>query len=303
MKPARSFYKPIIASLVLLALAASACSPQTLESAVEQSSLGLSSQGQASKAQPSTDPLHNNLLYAVAWKQTAAEHHALYHQGFNMARLRLELALANRESDAKPLAIVSDVDETLLLANDYWGYLISQGQDFFDDSSWDRWVPENRMVASPGAVEFLRFCEANDVEVFYVTNRDQGDETYELALGNLRAAGFPYVDRQHLTVLIESSNKEIAQNEIRQTHEVVAYLGDSLNDFARKYYSTDVDERLGLMEEDADKFGRSFILFPNPTDGHWIRAIFGDSEPPASDQNRQIFKDAAMRSVWGQTTP
>ena len=60
----------------------------------------------------------NNLSYSVAWKQTAAEHRALYHQGFNIARLRIESALTGNEG-GKPLAIISDIDETLLLANDY----------------------------------------------------------------------------------------------------------------------------------------------------------------------------------------
>ncbi len=240
----------------------------------------------------------NNLTMAMAWKQTAAEYRALYHQGFNLARLRVELALAQAGDNSKPLAVISDVDETLLLANDYWGYLISQGQDFFDDRSWDKWIAESRTVASPGAVEFLRFCEANKVEVFYVTNRDQGESTDRLALENLSAAGFPYVDGQHLRVLRESSNKEITQQEIRQEHEVVVLLGDNLNDFARKYYSTDVEQRLALMEEDKDHYGQDYIIFPNPTDGHWIRAIFGDSEPPPSNENRLLLKEAATRSAW-----
>ena len=240
----------------------------------------------------------NNLTYAVAWKQTAAEHHALYYQGFNLATMRVELALASREPGSKPLAIVSDVDETLLLANDYWGYLINQGQDFFADTSWDRWVAENRFTASPGALDFLRFCAANRVEVFYVTNRDQGEETAALALENLRSVGFPDVDEKHLTVLRASSNKEIVQQQIAQEYEIVALLGDNLNDFARKYYATGVNVRLGLMDEDRDQYGRKYILFPNPTDGHWIRAIFGESEPLPSEDNRETFLDAATRSAW-----
>jgi len=240
----------------------------------------------------------NNLTMAVAWKQTAAEFRALYHQGFNLARLRVELALAQRQEGSKPLAIISDVDETLLLANDYWGYLVSNDQDFFDDASWDRWVAENRIVASPGALEFLNFCVTNGVELFYVTNRDQGEATVELAIGNLTAVGFPSVDESHLRVLRETSNKEVVQQAIREDYEVVVLLGDNLNDFARRYYSTDVQQRLSLMEEDRERYGRDYILFPNPTDGHWIRAIFGESEPAPSDENRAIFRDAATRAAW-----
>ena len=242
--------------------------------------------------------LENNLTMAMAWKQTAAEYRALYHQGFNLARLRVELALAQKQDGSLPLAIISDVDETLLLANGYWGYLIEQGRDFFDDAIWDRWVAENRAVASPGALEFLEFCVANGVEIFYVTNRDQGDSTVDLALDNLSAVGFPSVDRAHLRVLRETSNKEQVQQQIREDHEVVVLLGDNLNDFARRYYSTDLEQRLSLMEEDRERYGRDYILFPNPTDGHWIRAIFGDSEPPPSDANRSILKHAATRSAW-----
>lgn len=252
-----------------------------------------------SVAQAAADhDIENNLMMAMAWKQTAAEYRALYHQGFNLARLRVELALAERDEDSRPLAIISDVDETVLLANDYWGYLIGQGQDFFDDSSWDRWVAENRVVASPGALEFLNFCVANGVEIFYVTNRDQGEATTQLALENLNSVGFPSVDAAHLRVLRETSNKEPVQQEIRADYEVVALLGDNLNDFSRRYYSTDVEDRLGLMEQDSERFGSDYILFPNPTDGHWVRAIFGESEPPATDANRAILRDSAMRTAW-----
>jgi 5'-nucleotidase (lipoprotein e(P4) family) len=242
--------------------------------------------------------IENNLMMAMAWKQTAAEFRALYHQGFNIARMRVEIALAQKQDDSLPLAIISDVDETLLLANDYWGYLITQGQDFFDDASWDRWIEENRSVASPGALEFLNFCVSNSVEIFYVTNRDQGETTVQLAIENLNAVGFPLVDTAHLRVLRESSNKELVQQRIREDYEVVALLGDNLNDFARRYYSTDIDQRMSLMEQDKDRYGRDYIIFPNPTDGHWIRAIFGESEPAGSDENRGILKDAATRAAW-----
>lgn len=239
----------------------------------------------------------NNLAYSVAWKQTAAEHRALYHQGFNIARLRVEMALAD-EQRSKPLAIISDVDETLLLANNYWGYLISNEQDFFDDESWDLWVAQNQFIPSPGSLEFLRFCEDNQVEVFYVTNRDQGEATYSLAQNNLQSAGFPMVDSEHLTVLRETSNKEEIQQNIMEDYDVVVMLGDNLNDFSRSFYLTDIDQRQILVNETSINFGNKFILFPNPTDGHWVRAIFGESEPSESPLNRQILHSAAKRTAW-----
>lgn len=243
---------------------------------------------------------NNPLAYSVAWKQTAAEHRALFHQGFNIARMRVQQAITERSNNEnkKPLAIITDIDETILLANAYWGYLIGNNQDFFDDTSWDQWVGDNEFTSSPGSTAFLKFCEDNDVEVFYVTNRNQGEETFQLALDNLRAAHLPFAQPANLRVLRSTSNKEEVQDTIREKYEVVALLGDNLNDFSRKYYSTDVDERARLMSEDSASFGHEYILFPNPTDGHWIRAIFGQSEPAPNDENRNILRDAASRNRW-----
>lgn len=247
---------------------------------------------------PTGNGANNLLISAVAWKQTAAEYRALYYQAFNLARMQLDLALKARKPGDKPLAVITDIDDTVLNASNYWGYMIDQNKDFFDDPIWDKWIPDNKLTATPGSVEFFKYAQAQGVEVFYVSSRDQGDKTFEYALGNLNAVGFPFVDDKHVTILRESSNKEPRQNEIAQKYNVVVMLGDNLNDFKRKYYVKNVDERIRLMEEDKELFGRKFIVLPNPTDGHWIRAIFGDSEPPPSDQNREIFKKAATRSAW-----
>ena len=248
---------------------------------------------------PSGTGVNNALLYAVAWKQTAAEYRALYYQGFNLARTQVELALAKRKDGDKPLAVVTDMDDTILHALNYWGHLVNQNKDYFDDPVWDSWIPENKVTASPGSTEFLKFCADNQVEVFYVTSREQGEQTYDFAMGHLKLLGFPYADTQHLTVLRDTSNKEKRQNEIMQKFEVVVFLGDNLNDFRRKFYiKNDVDARLKMMETEREQYGRKYILFPNPTDGHWLAAIFGDSEPPPTDTNREIMKKAATRSAW-----
>lgn len=239
------------------------------------------------------------LLYALAWKQTAAEYQALYYQGFNIARMQVQAALELRQPGDKPLAVVTDVDDTVLHSLTYWGHLVQRNMDFFDDAIWDRWVASNRVTPTPGALEFLEFCAQNNVEVFYVTSRDQGENTFELALENLRAVSFPFVDQEHVTVLRDSSNKEPRQDALMEQFNVVTFLGDNLNDFRRKYYiRSDVEGRIAAMVQDKEKFGREYVIFPNPTDGQWLAAIFGDSEPAATDANREILKDAASRQRW-----
>jgi len=59
-----------------------------------------------------------------------------------------------------------------------------------------------------------------------------------------------------------------------------------------------VEQRIDLTEQEKTRFGSEYVLFPNPTDGHWIRAIFGESEPAPSDSNRETLKSAATRRTW-----
>ena len=247
---------------------------------------------------PETTVRSNLLVDAVAWRQTAAEFRALYYQGFNVAKARLDQALANQKPGDKKPAIISDIDDTILSSNTYWGFLIGQDKEFFDDAVWDRWVAANGPTLTPGALEFLEYAKSRGVEIFYVSSRDQGDKTYEYALNNLRALKVPYADEAHVTILRESSNKEPAQHKIAEQYNVLLMLGDNLNDFERSFYVDKVEQRAQLVDASRSKFGGQYIIFPNPTDGHWLKAIFGESEPADTPANRAKFREAAEQGAW-----
>ena len=242
--------------------------------------------------------IQNPLLWAVAWSSTAAEFAALCHQAFNFAKFRVDQAVQQHDGSKRPLAVIADMDNTIVHAASYWGYLINEGIDFFNDDIWDEWIPKNLITLVPGAEEFLRHCEKQSVEVFYVTNRDQGPNTYNYALKQLQYLEIPFADREHLTVFQDSSDKTPAREAISATHELTLLLGDNLNDFKRDYYIDDIDERFALVERDKEDLGSRFIILPNATDGHWVRAIFGESEPAATAENRQILLEAATRQAW-----
>ena len=252
-------------------------------------------------AQACDDKLRNGLLWAVAYKQTAAEFYALCHQAYNLARMRIDLALTQHHPDDRPLAVITDMDNTILHALSYWGHLVNEGKDFFDDAIWDAWVSKNLISAVPGSLDFFNYCRSQNVAVFYVTNRDQGERTFEYALAHLKHLKFPIDGEDKLFVFRDTSDKTPARRQIEQTHKVVLMLGDNLNDYRRDYYVKGVDERRALMERDRNDWGTKFVLVPNPTDGHWVRAIFGESEPLPTEENRRILKDAATRLAWDGT--
>lgn len=51
--------------------------------------------------------------------------------------------------------------------------------------------------------------------------------------------------------------------------------------------------RIAKMEEDKALFGNKYIVFPNPTDGHWMAAIVGTSEPEDTPETRATLRKAA----------
>lgn len=114
----------------------------------------------------------------------------------------------------------------------------------------------------------------------------------------MRALRMPFADAEHVTILRDSSNKEPAQKAIAAQYDVLLMLGDNLNDFQRRYYVDDVMQRNRLLDEDRKAFGEKYVIFPNPTDGHWMKAIFGESEPADTPANRVRFRAAASQGAW-----
>lgn len=253
----------------------------------------------APRASAAPNEVQNIFSAAVAWRQTAAERDMLYIQGFNLAKARLDAALAQRHRHRhgrrrKKLVFISDIDDTVLDSNSYWALLLAAGKQAFDDPLWDEWVAANGPTATPGAVDFTHYARRRGVQIFYVSSRDQGPNTQQYGIANLKKAGLAFADDAHVTILRDSSNKEPAQQAIAAKYDVIAYLGDNLNDFRRRYYVNSVQQRKQLAMEDAEHFGSDYILFPNNTDGHWLKAIFGDSEPPDTPEYRRRMLEAAM---------
>jgi predicted secreted acid phosphatase len=107
----------------------------------------------------------NSLLWTAAWKQSAAENFALCHQAYNLARLRVENALLRRFVGGKSLAVITDMDDTIMHARSCWGHLIREGKEFFDDLIWDEWLPHNKITVAPGTKSFFDLCHDNQVTI------------------------------------------------------------------------------------------------------------------------------------------
>lgn len=208
-------------------------------------------------------------IFTTLFQQRAAEYRALCYQAYNIAYLRLDEAM--RSTHAKPLAIVTDIDETVLDNSSYAAHQALIGRDY-DATSWAEFTNKGISDTVPGAYHFLQYAASKGVEIFYITNREQNERAGTLL--NLKKFGFPNADEAHLLTKQGSSGKETRRQTVAATHDIVLLLGDNLSDFSFLFDKKPVDERFAATNGVASEFGKRFIVLPNPVYGDWEAALF-----------------------------
>lgn len=118
---------------------------------------GVSSQ-EVSKIQnkQAISPTLGGKLFTAAWMQRSAEYQALCIQSFDWAKHRLADIIAKHQG--KPLAIVTDIDETIIDNSPNAVHQALNGEDY-TDKSWDEWCDRADAVALAGAVKFFNYAD------------------------------------------------------------------------------------------------------------------------------------------------
>ncbi len=271
-------------------------------------------------------------LNSVTWMQGSEEYRALMLGAYNMARQNLDHALEDRTWTALPSqvpansdeasalgklppAVILDVDETVLGTLPYQAWLVKKGRPF-THISWHAWVSEAGAEAIPGALEFVHYAMEKGVTVFYLSNRadrgaldlnvngqiDPGEEQVDLepfTISNLVRLGF--LPQRNISnddsVLLRgetgrdgqlkkgwaSSDKTDRRESLSTDYRVVLILGDNLNDFV----SEDIPEAPNRA-----RWGRSWIMLPNPIYGPWEKRLYGVRHPLSDEEKIQIKLDS-----------
>jgi len=211
-------------------------------------------------------------LWSSLFQQKAAEYKALCFQAYNIARLRLDEALTIPSS--KPKAIITDIDETFLDNSAFPVHQALQGKDY-EATAWQEWTAKAAADTIVGALSFFNYAASKNVQVFYITNRDEKDKAGTMQ--NLRRYNFPFVDNDHVMVRQTTSGKEARRQAVAAQYEIVLLLGDNLSDFSSLFDKKSTAERTETVRQLAGEFGRKFIVLPNANYGGWEDAIYGNS--------------------------
>ena len=201
--------------------------------------------------------------HSMYWHKNSAEYKALCLQAYNAAKNKLDIELSKNIDET--LAIVADIDETILNNTPYNEMLINQNTSF-NQENWSDWVNKKIATAVPGSLDFFNYADSKGVEIIYLSNRRV--ENYEPTKENLISLGFPFKESTQMLLRTNSRDKDERRKSI-ENYNIIMFVGDNLGDFDSTFFDKDNEERWEISKSKKEKFGDSFILIPNLIYGEW----------------------------------
>lgn len=234
----------------------------------------------------------NYLSAASLFVTRSAEYRALCYQAFQTATWQLKV-IAAQSPDAE-LAVVLDLDETVLDNSPYSAWQVSSGQPYSPES-WAKWVNLAQAEAVPGASAFLHFADSLGVALFYISNRDSSALTATIA--NMQNLGLPQLDEDHFYLKTESSGKASRrQAVIDRGYTIALLIGDNLGDFHEQWDKSSTGDRTTMANAEADRFGQRYIVLPNPIYGSWEGALY-NFDRSLSDAQRDSIRSQLLKET------
>ena len=212
-------------------------------------------------------------IQAQVWTQNSAEYRALCYQAFNAAKMNLDALFFFEKEYDKPLAIIADVDETVLDNSPYDGKLILNNTTY-NRESWVEWGNLEIAKAIPGSLEFLIYASEKNVEIFYISNRYS--EQLDATVNNLKKLGFPDAKKSNVLLRGDTRSKSERRKSVSDNYEIIMLIGDNLSDFNDEFEIKLYDERSDQTDKLKNEFGTKLIVLPNPNYGDWeSNGLFG----------------------------
>jgi 5'-nucleotidase (lipoprotein e(P4) family) len=250
-------------------------------------------QAQARAEEYRSPPPH---LHANLWMQTSAEYQALCRQTFNTALREIQQAVkgAKRRQgrpigpDRKPLAVVADLDETILdnsrFQSEMDAAVWADGMDVgYTKKRWEQWERDNagEVGLVPGAGPFIAEVEKLSVVMVYISNRLESlkDSTIRaLAHNGINTEGLQEGLQSRLLLSNGVSSKQARIKQTEENFQVIAYLGDNMADFPGETEQPEgVAQRLATrrqqVEGAAQLWGTRWFMLPNPVYGNWDQIL------------------------------
>jgi 5'-nucleotidase (lipoprotein e(P4) family) len=167
--------------------------------------------------------------------------------------------------EGKKLAVVVDLDETMLDNSAYAAWQVANGKGYSKES-WERWVASEKATEVPGAAAFANTVVDNGGEIFYISNRSA--KQTQSTINNMKALGFPMADNTHVLGKVDSSDKKSRVDSVKaKGFTIVTFAGDNLDDFDSTVHGKLNAERREHVNATKGEYGSKRIVLPNSNYG------------------------------------
>lgn len=225
-------------------------------------------------------------VQAILFHQFGSEYRALCYQAYNLAAEKLKAKV--KANPKGKLAIVTDLDETVVDNSYYNAWLVDEGA-MYTPETWKQWTAQRKATIVPGSKAFFDLADSLGITIFYVSNR--AVDEYEATLENLQTLGLPQLDSTHFYLKTTTSGKEARRQAIYdQGYEIVMFLGDNLNDFSKAFEKQSNERRHEITDSLESKFGNEYIVLPNAIYGEWEVALYNYNHDYTPAQRDSIRK-------------
>jgi len=171
--------------------------------------------------------------------------------------------LEHKEGEKLPLAIVTDIDETILLNYKFEEEII-KGKVPFSNPLFKKYVNLGQQIPIKAAIKYFQYLSSKGIKIIYISNRTASMEnaTYEY----LKKYGYPIDSKDDLLLKGEkeewSRDKSSRRSYISKKYTVIQIFGDNLKDFTQTENE---------IIKHKNRFGISWFLLPNPIYGSWLK--------------------------------
>jgi len=261
---------------------------------------------------------------ALLWSTASAEYEIITRQIYFQAERQLDRLMASpsretalletgSDDEKRPLAVIVDIDETVLSNGLFHYQLLTEGKNF-SDQAWTEWVNQARSKPVPGALDYVNHAAQKGVTVFYLSNRDVS--LFDATWRNLKQMGFPLDEKKHQLVMRESASstpadgqgrdeswdKSTRRAQIAVHYRVVQVIGDSLDDFVGNTEYMTPAERRDASARYIAYWGEKWFMLPNPVYGDWESAILNQSGTSVvgdpTNAKYRFIRGGESQGVW-----
>lgn len=255
---------------------------------------------------------------AELWVQTSAEYRGLCYQAYAAAKDQFEdwEPLLQKGTDgkaylpgsSKPVAIILDLDETVIDNSGFQAFTVKTGSSYNPDI-WNAWlefqgINKKAGRTLPGSVDFLNYVHDLGVTPIFISNRAVGSEKATIKVLERAGVDITDIDNRLFLRYPEEERNEQARRALkafdidanskagkaalagegekegrrlltRQKYDVLAYFGDVYGDFEPFLYMAEetqlrhFEQRQESADEHKELWGRTWFILPNPMYGSW----------------------------------